>query len=151
MLSQQSVLNMIAPVGVGPYAVGLAIDKRGEGWYFSHSGGNWGFICDMYGHVRKGYGLAIMTNSDSGGALIRELESRIAAASTGILWTNPSSADPLVRVKKCSAKRGLTTLSPSHMPSIVEIHPSVDRAGCPLFAPPGAYRPYGDVLAGATM
>ena len=34
----------------------------------------------MFGHVRKGYGVAIMTNSESGGQLIRELESRIAAA-----------------------------------------------------------------------
>jgi CubicO group peptidase (beta-lactamase class C family) len=80
VLNQQSASAMITPIGVGPYAIGLDIEKRGEGWYFSHSGGNWGFICDMYGHVRKGYGLAIMTNSDSGGALIRELESRIAAA-----------------------------------------------------------------------
>ena len=65
---------------VGPYAIGLDLEKRGEGWYFHHSGGNWGFICDMFGHVRKGYGVAIMTNSESGGQLIRELESRIAAA-----------------------------------------------------------------------
>jgi CubicO group peptidase (beta-lactamase class C family) len=80
VLTQQSANAMITPIGVGPYAIGLDIEKRGEGWYFSHSGGNWGFICDMFGHVRKGYGVAIMTNSESGGALIRELESRIAAA-----------------------------------------------------------------------
>lgn len=80
VLSQPSASAMITPIGVGPFAVGLDIEKRGEGWYFSHSGGNWGFICDMFGHVRKGYGVAIMTNSESGGALIRELESRIAAA-----------------------------------------------------------------------
>jgi CubicO group peptidase (beta-lactamase class C family) len=80
VLTQQSANAMITPIGVGPYAIGLNVEKRGEGWYFSHSGGNWGFICDIFGHVRKGYGVAIMTNSDSGGALIRELESRIAAA-----------------------------------------------------------------------
>ncbi len=80
VLSQQSASAMITPVGVGPYAIGLDVEKRGEGWYFSHSGGNWGFICDMFGHVRKGYGVAIMTNSESGGALIREVEARVAAA-----------------------------------------------------------------------
>jgi len=80
VLSQQSASAMITPIGVGPYAIGLDIEKRGEGWYFQHSGGNWGFICDIFGHVRKGYGVAIMTNSETGGPLIREIESRIAAA-----------------------------------------------------------------------
>jgi CubicO group peptidase (beta-lactamase class C family) len=80
VLSQQSATSMIAPVGVGTFAVGLDIEKRGEGWYFNHSGGNWGFNCDMLAHVRKGYGVVVMTNTDNAGAVIREIESRVAAA-----------------------------------------------------------------------
>ena len=72
--------EMVTPVGVGPYAVGPAVDKRGEGWYFSHGGGNWGFRCDLLAHVRKGYGVVIMTNGDGGGALLGEIEARVAAA-----------------------------------------------------------------------
>jgi hypothetical protein len=45
-----------------------------------HSGGNWGFSCDLLAHYRKGYGVAVMTNSDTSGALIREIETRVAAA-----------------------------------------------------------------------
>jgi CubicO group peptidase (beta-lactamase class C family) len=71
--------EMIAPVGVGSFAVGFSVEKRGEGWYFMHSGGNWGFSCDMLAHYRKGYGIVVMTNSDTGGTLIREIESRVAA------------------------------------------------------------------------
>jgi len=44
-----------------------------------HSGGNWGFSCDLVAHYRKGYGVAVMTNSDTGG-VIREIEAPVAAA-----------------------------------------------------------------------
>lgn len=71
---------MVSPVGIGPYAVGLNIEKRGEGWYFGHGGANWGFRADILGHVRKGYGVVIMTNGDNGSALISEIEALVAAA-----------------------------------------------------------------------
>jgi CubicO group peptidase (beta-lactamase class C family) len=80
VLTQASAREMTTPVGVGPFAVGFEIDKRGEGWYFSHGGGNWGFRCMLLAHVRKGYGVAVMTNSDSGGPLLTEVIARVAAA-----------------------------------------------------------------------
>jgi CubicO group peptidase (beta-lactamase class C family) len=80
VLDQAAAREMIAPTGVGPFAVGLQIDRRGEGWYFTHGGSNWGFRADIIGHVRNGYGVAIMTNGDAGSAVIAELEARIAAA-----------------------------------------------------------------------
>lgn len=79
VLSQASAREMVAPTGAGPFAVGLMVEKRGEGWYFMHSGGNWGFSCNMIAHVRKGYGVVIMLNG-GGGPLIREVEERVAAA-----------------------------------------------------------------------
>jgi CubicO group peptidase (beta-lactamase class C family) len=80
VLTQASAREMTTPVGVGPYAVGFSVDKRGEGWYFSHGGSNWGFQCNLVAHVRKGYGVAVMTNADSGGQLIQEVVARVAAA-----------------------------------------------------------------------
>ncbi len=80
VLSQASAREMIAPTGMGPFAVGFMVEKRGEGWYFMHSGGNWGFRCDLVAHVRKGYGVVVMTNGDNGGAILREIEDRVAAA-----------------------------------------------------------------------
>jgi CubicO group peptidase (beta-lactamase class C family) len=80
VLLQSLAREMITPVGVGPFAVGFTVAKNGEGWYFSHGGSNWGFQCDLTAHVIKGYGVSIMTNSDSGGRLIEELRSRVAAA-----------------------------------------------------------------------
>ncbi len=80
VLSQASGKEMTSPVGVGPYAVGLGVEMRGEGWYFAHGGSNWGFQANLVGHVRKGYGVAIMTNGDRGRALINEIEARVALA-----------------------------------------------------------------------
>lgn len=80
VLSQASAHEMIAPTGAGGYGIGVAVEMRGQGWYFSHGGSNWGYQCHVIAHVRKGYGVAIMTNGDAGGALINELENRIAAA-----------------------------------------------------------------------
>jgi hypothetical protein len=71
---------MITPVGVGPYAVGMSIAKRGEGWYMSHTGSNRGFRALIVGHVRNGYGLVVMTNSNSGGQVTNEIEARVIAA-----------------------------------------------------------------------
>jgi len=80
VLTQASAREMIAPVGVGAYGVGLSVEKRGEGWYFGHGGSNWGFRASFVGHMRNGYGLAVMTNGDNGSAVIAELEARVAAA-----------------------------------------------------------------------
>jgi len=80
ILDQASAREMVAPVGVGPFSVGLTVEKRGEGWYFMHGGSNWGFRADFIGHLRKGYGVAVMTNADSGSGVIAELEARVAAA-----------------------------------------------------------------------
>ena len=73
VLSQTTVREMVTPVGVGPFAVGFQIEKDGEGWYFAHGGSNWGFQCNVVAHRVNGYGAAIMTNGDGGGALIGKL------------------------------------------------------------------------------
>ena len=80
VLNRATVQEMASPVGVGPYAIGMELAKAGEGWYLVHGGSNWGFQCLLFVHKIKGYGVAVMTNSDSGGQLNREVQNRVAAA-----------------------------------------------------------------------
>lgn len=72
--------NLVTPIGVGPYAVGFEIVRKGEGWYFAHGGANWGFRSYAIAHVAKGYGVVIMTNGDRGSAVATEIVERVAAA-----------------------------------------------------------------------
>ena len=80
VLTQSAAREMLTAVGTGGYAVGFSVSQRGQGWYFSHGGSNWGFQGNLVAHFRKGYGLAVMTNGDNGGALLAEIEARVAAA-----------------------------------------------------------------------
>jgi CubicO group peptidase (beta-lactamase class C family) len=77
VLSPALAREMITPIGVGPYAVGFAIAKEGEGWYFEHGGSNYGFRCELWAHRAKGYGAVIMTNGASGDALISRIRRMI--------------------------------------------------------------------------
>ncbi|MFK7865063.1 MAG: serine hydrolase, partial [Pseudohongiellaceae bacterium] len=80
VLTREMVMEMLTPVGVGPYAVGFGISQQGQGWYFGHSGSDWGFQANLRAHRAKGYGFALMTNSDRGGALMQEIARRIELA-----------------------------------------------------------------------
>lgn len=80
VLSRATVQEMLSPVGVGNFAVGFSVSKIGQGWYFSHGGSNWGFRATLLAHKVKGYGLAIMTNADQGGAVMAEISRRIQMA-----------------------------------------------------------------------
>jgi len=92
VLSRTTVQEMLSPVGVGDYAVGFRISKMGQGWYFTHGGSNWGFRATVLAHKIKGYGLAIMTNGDQGGAVAAELSRRIQ-----MTYEWDSFADPAPR------------------------------------------------------
>jgi len=91
VLSPTMVQEMLSPVGVGDFAVGFGIQKLGEGWYFYHSGDDWGFQADLVAHKVHGYGLVIMTNSEQGYALIQELRQRVERA---YKWDSVASPAP---------------------------------------------------------
>jgi len=52
---------------------GLGPAIRSDGSRFGHGGANEGFRCQLMAFVESGRGAAVMTNSDSGGALVEEI------------------------------------------------------------------------------
>jgi CubicO group peptidase (beta-lactamase class C family) len=80
VLKRETMIEMVTPVGVGPFAIGFAVEKAGEGWYFTHGGSNRGFRANVIAHRLKGYAMAIMTNGDRGSELIAELEKLVRQA-----------------------------------------------------------------------
>lgn len=80
VLSPTTVRDMVNPVGIGCYAVGFEIAKRGQGWYFRHSGSNWGFQSLLVAHAASGYGFVAMTNAERGDAVLDEVRVRIERA-----------------------------------------------------------------------
>jgi CubicO group peptidase (beta-lactamase class C family) len=79
LLSQATAKEMLT-VQKGSYALGVVVQGAGDDRSFSHGGGNEGFRCHLLGYPSSGRGMVIMTNSNSGGALINPTLAAIAKA-----------------------------------------------------------------------
>jgi CubicO group peptidase (beta-lactamase class C family) len=77
VLTQEMTEKMVTPVEVGEYGLGFMTRNQGDEWYFSHSGGNWGFRCFLIAHREKGYGVVIMSNDDMGNTVVFEFLQRV--------------------------------------------------------------------------
>lgn len=78
VLSKTMTRQMLTPNkgwGLGP-----AIQHGGDSLLFSHSGANVGFRCHLVAYAYRGQGAVVMTNSDNGDRLIREVLASIAEA-----------------------------------------------------------------------
>jgi tetratricopeptide (TPR) repeat protein len=70
--------NMVRPRKDG-YGLGFAIEDKGGTTYFTHGGADEGFQALLYASVDRGYGAALMTNSDAGFRVMPEVLRAIAA------------------------------------------------------------------------
>ena len=78
LLSQAMARTMLSRQA-GDYGLGFSLPGAGV-FRFQHGGGNQGYRCLLVLSVKTGDGVVIMTNGDSGDALISEIFAAIAAA-----------------------------------------------------------------------
>ena len=71
ILSQEMMKQMLTRQK-GDSGLGFILQNSGAQLLFAHGGANEGYRCDLQAYAEMGQGLAIMTNSDSGGALASE-------------------------------------------------------------------------------
>ncbi|MEX2299564.1 MAG: serine hydrolase domain-containing protein [Bryobacterales bacterium] len=78
ILTQKLAAEMLSKQFKGS-GLGVGLSGEGKTAFFAHGGGNEGFRCFLAAGVANGQGAVIMTNSDNGDALARELLRAIAA------------------------------------------------------------------------
>jgi CubicO group peptidase (beta-lactamase class C family) len=76
ILTKQSVETMTTGV-LNDVGLGFFIEKHGNAVYFGHGGSDEGFTSELLVSRDKGYGVAVMVNSDSGG-ILREVVRAVA-------------------------------------------------------------------------
>ncbi len=77
-LDKAMAQNMITPRKDG-YGLGLEVEEKGRTTYFTHGGADEGFQALLLASANRGYGAVVMTNSDRGFPLMREIVRAIAA------------------------------------------------------------------------
>jgi CubicO group peptidase (beta-lactamase class C family) len=65
LLKKETARRMVTP-HLGDYGLGFEVYVRRGDTYFEHSGSNDGFRAQLVAHREKGYGAAVMVNSDNG-------------------------------------------------------------------------------------
>src|SRR6185436_20310276 len=76
VLSKESVEKMTTPF-IDEVGLGFFIEKHGHAVYFGHGGADEGFRAELLVNKDKGYGVAVMANSDNG-QILREVIRSVA-------------------------------------------------------------------------
>ena len=77
ILSQDMARQMLTKQ-IGTWGLGFGLDSTDGKLSFGHGGANEGFRCNLHAYADSGQGLAVMTNSDSGGELAEEVFRSVA-------------------------------------------------------------------------
>ena len=79
ILSPDMARAMLTPTNSDRMGLGFVLEQHDNSTYFSHGGGNPpGFTCFLIAHKDAGYGAVVMTNSNNGVRLYREIIRAIA-------------------------------------------------------------------------
>lgn len=128
VLARETVEKMVTPFIENHIALGFFLEKHGNALYFGHGGADEGFRAGLLVHKDKGYGVAIMVNSDNG-QIIDEIMRGVAQE---YLWEDylPQPVEPLsLDAAKLDTYAGRFLVNPDRVLTI-------NREGNKLFALP---------------
>ena len=74
----QDMARLMLTKQIGTWGLGFGLESTGGKSTFGHGGANEGFRCNIETQIDSGQGLAVMTNSDSGGELTNEIFRSVA-------------------------------------------------------------------------
>jgi hypothetical protein len=77
-LSKEMVSQMLTLTKPTSYGLGFVLERSGDSLSFAHGGSNEGYRCLFVGFPARGQGIAVMTNSDNGSAVISEIVAAFA-------------------------------------------------------------------------
>jgi CubicO group peptidase (beta-lactamase class C family) len=130
VLAKETIAKMVTPFISDNVGLGFFIEKHGNGIYFGHGGADEGFRAGLLVHRDKGYGVAVMVNSDNG-EIINEIYRSVAKE---YQWEDylpqPLEVVP-VEANKLDEYSGRFLVSPDRVLTI-------NREGAKLFAQPTA-------------
>lgn len=102
---KESLARLMLTPQIGTWGLGFGLENPGHAPRFSHGGANEGYRCDLEAYRDSREGVAIMTNSDSGGDLYGEIIRSIAKeygwpdfhpTEHALLKMNPAKFQPYV-------------------------------------------------------
>jgi CubicO group peptidase (beta-lactamase class C family) len=92
-LLTQKLAREFITVQKGAYGLGVGVEGDGALKRFSHGGANEGYRCTFFAFADRGEGIAIMTNSDNGGAVANEIARAVADVyGWGVMQPRPRTA-----------------------------------------------------------
>ncbi len=77
VLTKETIAKMVTPFIEEQVGLGFFLEKHGNAIYFGHGGADEGFRAGLLVHKDKGYGVAVMVNSDNG-QIINEIMRSVA-------------------------------------------------------------------------
>jgi CubicO group peptidase (beta-lactamase class C family) len=130
VLTKETIAKMVTPFIEEQVGLGFFLEKHGNAIYFGHGGADEGFRAGLLVHKDKGYGVAVMVNSDNG-QIINEIMRSVARA---YQWEDylpePIEVVP-VEASKLDNYTGRFLVNPDRVLTI-------NREGGKLFAQPTA-------------
>lgn len=130
VLAKETITKMVTPFIEEQVGMGFFIEKHGNAIYFGHNGADEGFRAGLLVHKEKGYGVAVMVNSDNG-QIIDEIMRSVAREYQWEDYLPQPYAVVSVEASKLDEYAGRFLVSPDRVLTIY-------REGQQLYAQPTA-------------